>query len=108
MTDLLGAEMATLLAFLSRVPLTGTVRDLEHELDGCDSDAALAKVSAARIDHGLLAAAVSTRRHLGRLNDLIHPSAIALLLPRLLEADEVVQGRPSLAAGNDPTRPFDL
>jgi hypothetical protein len=30
------------------------------------------------------------------------------MLPTLLDDDEVVQGRPSLAAGNDPTRPYDL
>ena len=51
---------------------------------------------------------MATRRKLGRVNDLIHASAIALMLPTLLDDDEVVQGRPSLAAGNDPTRPYDL
>lgn len=97
-----------LLAFLGRVPLTVAVRELEWALDGCGGEAAAEEVAAAGIDAELLAAAVGTRRQLGRLNDLIHASAIGLMLPLLLESDEVVLGRPSLAAGNDPTRPYDL
>lgn len=108
MTDGLRNEVATLLAFLDRVPLTVAVRDLERALDGCDGEAAAEKVAAVGVHGELLTAAVATRRQLGRLNDLIHASAIALLLPTLLEPNEVVQGRPSLAAGNDPTRPYDL
>jgi hypothetical protein len=106
--DDLRDELAVLLAFLSRRPLTTAVRDLERALDGCHGKAAAEEVAAAGVDATLLAAAVATRRQLGRLNDLIHASAIGLMLPRLLEPDEVVQGRPSLAAGNDPTRPYDL
>jgi hypothetical protein len=101
-------ELAVLLAFLGRKPLTTAVRHLERALDGCHGKAAAEEVAAAGIDATLLAAAVATRRQLGRLNDLIHASAIGLMLPRLLEPDEVVQGRPSLAAGNDPARPYDL
>lgn len=108
MSDALRDQILTLLAFLDRVPLTVAVRDLEGALDGCDGKAAAVKVAAVGVDGGLLAAAVATRRQLGRLNDLIHASAIALMLPTLLEPGELVQGRPSLAAGNDPTRPYDL
>jgi hypothetical protein len=43
----------------------------------------------------------------GRINDVIHAVAIALTLPRLLEPGERLK-RPSLAAGNDPSRPFDI
>lgn len=42
------------------------------------------------------------------MSDLIHAAAIVVLLPRLLGEGEVVTNRPSLAAGNDPARPFDL
>ena len=101
-------EVAALLAFLSRSPLTTAVRDLECVLDGSSGEAAAVEVAAAGIDASLLAAAIATRRQLGRLNDLIHAAAIGLVLPQLLEPGEVVQGRPSLAAGNDPTRPYDL
>lgn len=38
----------------------------------------------------------------------MHASAISLALPRILEPGERLTNRPSLAAGNDPTRPFDL
>jgi len=94
--------------FLSRSPLTMAVRDLECVLDGSTGEAAAVEVAAAGIDASLFAAAIATRRQLGRLNDLIHAAAIGLVLPQLLEPGEVVQGRPSLAAGNDPKRPYDL
>ena len=36
------------------------------------------------------------------------PAAITVTLPLILEPGERLTNRPSLAAGNDPTRPFDL
>jgi hypothetical protein len=48
------------------------------------------------------------RRHTGRIDDLIHASVITQALPLLLAEGERVARRPSLASGNDPTRPFDL
>lgn len=108
MTDDLGLEIPRLLTFLARAPLTLAIRDLEQGLVGCDGEAAAEAVATAGIDNELLSAALAARRQLGRLNDLIHASAISLILPTLLDSDEIVQGRPSLAAGNDPTRPFDL
>ena len=53
-------------------------------------------------------AAVQTRQKLGRLNDLIHTAGISLILPRLLVKGERLANRPSLAAGNDASRPFDV
>lgn len=106
-TDL-GEEIKTLLTFLEQVPLTQSVRELELALDGCDGEAAAERAAEAGMNEELLKAAVVTRRKLGRINDVIHASAIALVLPTLLEDGEVVQGRPSLAAGNDPSRPYDL
>src|SRR4051794_29904893 len=55
----------------------------------------------------LLASAVAARDAVGKINDLIHAAAIALVLPRLLEPGETLQ-RPSLAAGNTPDRLFDV
>jgi hypothetical protein len=49
----------------------------------------------------------SVRAELGRINDVIYATAIALALPHLLEPGEVLR-RPSLAAGNDPSRPYDI
>lgn len=108
MTGGLHREIALLLAFLDRAPLTLAIRDLEQALDGCDGEAAAEAVAAVGIDNELLSAALAMRQQLGRLNDLIHASAITLLLPAVLEADEIIQGCPSLAAGNDPMRPYDL
>ena len=51
---------------------------------------------------------MAVRAELGRMSDLIHAAGIVLALPHLLEPGERVRGRPSLAAGNDPSRPFDL
>lgn len=108
MSEDISREIARLLSFLDRAPLTLTIRDLEQGLDGSDAEAAARVVASAGIDEDLLTAAVVTRQHLGRINDIIHASAISLILPTVLDSDEVVQGRPSLAAGNDPSRPFDL
>ena len=108
MTDQLQHEVATLLRFLARQPLTTAVSQLEFALVGCDGEGAAARTAEFGVDEDLLSAAVTTRRELGRINDLIHATAITLLLPKLLEPGEVVKGRPSLAAGNDPSRPYDL
>ena len=55
----------------------------------------------------VLMAALLVRERLGRMNDVIHASAIVVVLPHILEPGEALH-RPSLAAGNDPTRPFDI
>ena len=60
------------------------------------------------MDGPLLDAALDVRARLGRINDLIHAAAIVLMLPHILEPGERLVRRPSLAAGNDPTRPFRL
>lgn len=48
------------------------------------------------------------RSELGRVGDLIHAAAITFSLPHILKPDERISNRPSLAAGNDPSRPFDI
>lgn len=103
-----GEAFARLAAFLADGRLTGVVSKLEHVLAHSDAVAAREAVAAADIDGELLTAALLVRRDLGRLNDLIHASAISLALPAMLEPGERLANRPSLAAGNDPSRPFDL
>lgn len=103
-----GAAFARLAAFLARGRLTPLVSKLEHDLANSDAGEAGDTVAAVDIDGELLTAALLVRRDLGRLNDLIHASAISLALPAILEPGERVANRPSLAAGNDPSRPFDL
>lgn len=56
----------------------------------------------------LLTAALTVRATVGRLNDVIHATTIALVLPHILEPGERLTNRPSLGAGNDPSRPFDV
>lgn len=104
----LGDAVARLGDFLERAPLTSAIAGLEHALDERSSEDVGDVVSDAGIDQDLLVASVVTRAGLGRLTDLIHAVGIVLALPRLLEPGEVVVNRPSLAAGNDPSRPYDL
>ncbi|GAA4536431.1 hypothetical protein GCM10023192_34430 [Amycolatopsis samaneae] len=65
-------------------------------------------VADAGLTEELLSAALLVRQHAGRINDLIHATVILRALPLILEPGERVLKRPSLAAGNDPGRKFDL
>lgn len=94
-------------AFLDRAPLTDSIVNLEEALE----DATQADVNALLKDAGispqLLGAAMIVRDRIGRVSDVIHATAIVLSLSELLQPGEVL-ARPSLGAGNDPSRPFDL
>jgi hypothetical protein len=102
------AAFGRLVAFIGGGRLTGIVADLEHQLVGTAAAQAEVAVRAAGIDPSLLEAALLVRRDLGRLNDLIHACAITLCLTHILEPGETIIRRPSLAAGNDPSRKYDL
>jgi len=103
----LEAALGGLGRFLDRGPLTSTIAGLEYRLDGCTSREIDAVVSEAGISPELLLAATLVRDRIGRVNDVIHAVAIALALPRILEPGERLR-RPSLAAGNDPSRLYDV
>lgn len=105
--DRLPEAVARLADFL-RMPLTQTISALEHELEGASLEDVAQLSAGAGIDPSLLDAALDVRAELGRLNDLVHAAAITLVLPRILQQDERIVRRPSLGAGNDPTRPYDL
>jgi hypothetical protein len=60
------------------------------------------------LNNDVLRAALLIRKHLGRISDIIHATVITQALPLILEEGERVAVRPSLAAGNDPSRLFDL
>ncbi|MET8994530.1 hypothetical protein [Amycolatopsis sp. NPDC004169] len=102
----LGQAFADLVAFLTAEDLTARVSRLETEL----TDAGLEDL--ADRDGGLtgelLEAALLVREHAGRVNDLIHAAMIVRALPKILKPGERIVRRPSLAAGNDPSRKFDL
>jgi hypothetical protein len=98
--------VAQLLSFLEQ-PLTQTITQLEHALAGCESENVPRVVRDYGMNDRVLMAALLVRERLGRMNDVIHASAIVVVMPHILEPGEALH-RPSLAAGNDPTRPFDI
>jgi hypothetical protein len=104
----LPAAVERLAAFLAAGPLTTAIAELERRLDGVDGLRVEAVTRASGVDRHLLGAAIIVRGDLGRISDLIHAAAIVLVLPQVLEDGEQVSNRPSLAAGNDPSRPYDL
>lgn len=100
--------VALLADFLSAEPLTEAIAGLEHDLEGALAEDVRGTAEARGVSPELLVAGLTVRESLGRLNDLIHAAGIVLALPHLLEDGEKIVVRPSLAAGNDPARPFDL
>jgi hypothetical protein len=100
--------MEGLASLLSGGWVTGLVGELETELEGANADTALAAAADAGVTPRLLSEALMVRRHLGRLNDLIHATAIALALPRILEDGESVVSRPTLETTGDRGNGFDL
>ena len=91
--------VAQLLSFLEQ-PLTQTITQLEHALAGCESENVPRVVRDYGMNDRVLMAALLVQR-LGRMNDVIHASAIVVVMPHILEPGEALH-RPSLAAGNDP------
>ena len=104
----LGVAVKRLAAFLAAGPLTTAIAELEQQLVGLDATRVAATADSGGVDGDLLRSAIIVRRDLGRISDLIHAAGIVLVLPQVLEDGEIVTNRPSLAAGNDPTRPYDL
>lgn len=93
--------------FLDDGSLTTVIAGLEHDLDGCNRDSLQAVLDGHDISPELLRGAMLVRERLGRISDVIHATAIALVLAESMRPGEVL-ARPSLAAGNDPSRPYDV
>lgn len=104
----LAAAVTRVMAFAPGGSLTQVISTLERDLKDGDGATAVRLAAEKAVDEDLFEAAVEVRRNLGRLNDLIHASAILLVLPLILEDGEKIVVPPSLAAGNDPSRPYDL
>lgn len=104
----LAAAFAVLSDFLSDNSLTRQLAQVESALVETTASDAAEVVAAYGLSSDLLTAALSVRSTVGRLNDVIHAATIALVLPQVLESAERVTSRPSLGAGNDESRPFDL
>ena len=107
-SDDLTTALASVAAWLDPPEQVGPrIHALERDLDGTPVADAAAVAANHGVDAELLKAAMFLRSRIGKISDLIHAAAIALALPRILDADEVLV-RPSLAAGNDPSRPYDV
>jgi len=106
-TTSLEAALAPLTRFLGVAPLTDSIARLEYALEGCTGEEAPGRLHERGVSSDLLRAGLLARERFGRINDLIHATAIALALPHLLCPGETLR-RPSLAAGNDPSRPYDV
>ena len=102
------AAVAALMSFLRADGLTERLAGVESALVGCSGTAGAEAAAGRGLTGELLATALTVRSQVGRLNDVIHACTIALALPHILEPDEQIAVRPSLGAGNDASRPFDL
>lgn len=60
------------------------------------------------LDGPTLTSALMVRRAFGRISDVIHAATIVMTLEKVMEEGEVLVRPPSLGAGNDPGRPFDV
>lgn len=94
--------------FLTSNALTSTLADLEARLDGVGRADAEGVVVSSGFDEDLVDSALVVRERVGMLDTLIHAAVITQVLPMILEDGETVNKRPSLGAGNDPDRVFDL
>lgn len=99
---------ARLDSFMSASPLTLLIAGLETQLAGASREAVEAANQATGLTPELLQSALTVRERIGNVSSLIHAAVITNALPRILEPDEAIIGRPSLGAGNDTTRVFDL
>lgn len=102
------AAVIALVRFLRAEPLTDRLASVEDKLVGCSGAAGTEAAADRGLTGEMLAATLAVRSQVGRLSDVIHACAITLALPHILEPGEQITVRPSLGAGNDPSRPFDL
>ena len=107
-----GSQAATafnrLDTFLTATSFTAAVASLEDQLYGANLMTAQAVMDASGFDEDLVDSALIIRERIGMIDTLIHAAVITRTLPLILEPDEVIKKRPSLGAGNDPDRNYDL
>lgn len=95
-------------SFMSRHALTATLSGLEVQLASVNRVDAIRVAVGSGFDENLLDAALVVRERVGMLDTLIHAAVITQVIPMILDDDEVLIKRPSLGAGNDPGRVYDL
>lgn len=106
--DTLLSAVDHLADFMDGLPLTARVAAVETALVGADLGTVAAIADDNDIASETLASALAVRAAFGRVSDVIHALVITLALPRILAPGETIDVRLSLAAGNDPSRKFDL
>ena len=95
-------------AFLAAESLTSVLSGLEDRLLDADDLVARDVAVASGFDEDLVDSALVIRERVGMLDTLIHAAVITQVLPLILRPGERVLRRPSLGAGNDPERVYDL
>jgi hypothetical protein len=95
-------------AFLASNPLTATLTHIEQRLLGADRSEAARVAESSGLDVDLVDSALVVRERIGMLDSLIHAAVITQVLPLILNEGEKVLKQPSLGAGNDPDRRYDL
>lgn len=100
--------VSSVLKLLTARPLTERVASMERALEGQDVAGLADLPGLDDLSWQTAATAIQVRSALGRINDLIHASVICAVIPRILVPDERITVRPSLAAGSDSFRPYDL
>ncbi|GAA0986339.1 hypothetical protein [Nocardioides aquaticus] len=95
-------------SFMASNALTSTLAALEAKLQGVSRADAEEIVASSGFDEDLVDCALVVRERVGMLDTLMHAAVITQVVPMILEDGELVTKRPSLGAGNDPDRVFDL
>jgi len=94
--------------YLGSGSLTKSIATMETSLLDADAASAADVLYSSGLDEDLIDSALIVRERVGMLDTLIHAAVIVQVLPLLLGAAEKVLKRPSLGAGNDPDRTYDL
>ena len=94
--------------FLTTGSLTSAVASLEGQLLAADRETARSVLASSGLDEDLVDCALIIRERIGMIDTLIHAAVITQVLPLILEPGETVKKRPSLGAGNDPDRNYDI
>lgn len=94
--------------YLAAQPLTERITALESALHGADHDIAARALADSGLSNQVVEDALIVRERIGVIDSLLHATVIARVLPLILEPGEELTRRPSLGAGNDPDRIFDV
>lgn len=95
-------------SFLQSAPFTGMVAALEAALIGADRKASMAVALESPFNSALIENALIVRERIGVFDSVIHASVITQVIPLILDEGEHLTKRPSLGAGNDNDRLYDL